>query len=77
MKESKTSATAIVTMTVKVHLTQPWGGDATLESVQKTARRDAEEHLRMCATEMLKHSIRIGEIQSIRIILNEEKIEGS
>lgn len=74
MAESKTSATALVTMTVSVELSQPWGGEATLAQVQQQARRDAEERLAQLATEMLRQGVRIGQVRSIRIVLNEEKL---
>jgi hypothetical protein len=74
MSESKTSAIAVVTMTVSVELSQPWPGEATLAEVQKRARRDAEERLGVVATELAKQDIRIGQIRSIRIVLNEEKL---
>lgn len=73
MSESKTSATAIVTMTVSFELSQPWGGESTLEQIQKQARRDAEERLGMVRDELAKDGIRIGEVRSIRIVLNEER----
>lgn len=74
MAESKTSATALVTMTVSVELSQPWGGEATLTQVQQQARLDAEERLAQLATEMLRQGVRIGQVRSIRIVLNEEKL---
>lgn len=72
MAESKTRATAIVTCTVHVELTQPWGGEATLEQVQRQARADAEGKLGNAQVELAKHGVRIGRVQAIRIQLNEE-----
>lgn len=74
MSESKTSATAMVTMTVSVELSQPWDGEATLAKVQKEARREAEERLAQLAMDMLRQGVRVGQVRSIRIVLNEEKL---
>lgn len=73
MTESKTSATAIVTMTVSVELNQPWGGECTLAQVQQQARRDAQEQLEQLRQHWATRGVRIGEVRSIRIVLNEEK----
>ena len=73
MKEcSSTQATAIVTLTVKVHLTQPWNGDCTLDQIQKQARRDAEDQIQMCLSELNKRRSTVGKIQSVQIVLNRE-----
>lgn len=71
MTDSKTRATAVVTMTVSVNLDQPWLGDATLEQVQKQAKDDA---LALLSRSLTGSGVRVGEIRSIRIVLNEEKL---
>ena len=38
-------ATARVTVRVEIHLTQPWGKEATLTEIHKTASRQALETL--------------------------------
>lgn len=72
MKE--TSATALVTMTVSIELSQPWGADCTLAQIQKQARDGAETALGGLARDLNARGIRIGEVRSIRIVLNEEHI---
>lgn len=74
MPDSKTTAIAVVTMTVSIELSQPWGGECTLDQVQKQARGDAEERLGMARAALAKDGIRIGEVRSVRIVLNEEKL---
>lgn len=74
MSESKTSAIAVVTLTVSVELTQPWPGEATLAEVQKRAREEARERLASIASALGSQSVRVGEVRSVRVVLNEEKV---
>ncbi len=71
---TKTSATAVVTLTVNVHLDQPWSAGATLEQVQSQARADAVDVIARAATELSARRIFVGSITKIRIILNEETL---
>jgi hypothetical protein len=75
MKETKTSATAVVTLTLNVYLDQPWTGESTLEQVQKRARAEAMDRITGALTELVKRDIRVGQVQSVRIILNEEAVK--
>lgn len=74
MSESKTKATALVTLTVSVELTQPWDGTFTLEQVQKQAREDALRVLGCLGADLAKRGVRVGDVRSVRIVLNEEKL---
>lgn len=74
MKESETKATAVITMTVKIHLTQPWSGECTLNQIQTQAKRDAEEQIQMCLAELAKHHITLGKITSVQVTLNREDV---
>lgn len=81
MPESKTSAIAVVVVTLRVELTQPWGGEWTLEKVQQQAKRDALDRVRCLQFPNSRaqvgqgdREITVGEIHSCRIVLNEEKL---
>lgn len=81
MSESKTSVTALVTVTLRVQLTQPWGGDCTLEQVQKQATREALDRVKILNYPNSHRQIgqgdgdvTVGEVRSCRIIFNEEKL---
>jgi len=71
--ENKTTATAVVTMTVSVELSQPRGGECTLDEIQKQAREDATEKLAALGREFAARGVRIGEVRSVRIVLNEAR----
>lgn len=73
MPDTKTSAIAIVTMTV-IELPQPWGADCTLAQVQKQARDGAHQTMHRITKELDARGVRVGEIRSMRIVLNEEKL---
>lgn len=70
MAESKSTATVVVTMTVSVHLTQPWGGDCTLAQVKLQAMREAEERLTIAMQNV--RQVVIGKFHSMRVLLDEE-----
>lgn len=70
MSESKTTATAVVSCTVHVHLTQPWGGEFTLQKVQEQARESAMDLLRS----KMGSGISLGDVKSVRVIMNEERV---
>lgn len=74
MKESRTTAIAVVTVTLSIELKQPWGAESTLEQVQKQARQEALERVGAVAGDLAKIDARVGEIRSIRIVLNEERM---
>lgn len=42
---SEVTATAIVTVSVEVYLTQPWSGTATINEIDDRARREAIQAL--------------------------------
>ena len=71
---TKSSTIAVATATVSIELTQPWSGDCPLDQVRKQAIDDATDHLRRAASDLAKHGIRIGEVRSIRIVINEDKV---
>lgn len=74
MPDTKTSAIAIVTMTVSIELSQPWGADCTLVQVQKQARDGAHQAMHSLAKELGARGVRVDEIRSMWIVLNEEKL---
>lgn len=70
MAESKSTATVVVTMTVSVHLTQPWGGDCPLSQVKMQAMREAEERLTIAMQNV--RQVVIGKFHSMRVLFDEE-----
>jgi len=71
VKESSISATAVVTVTDEIHLEQSWGGDATIDRVDKRARDEASEHIERLRTALSREGARVvGEPSNVRIILN-------
>lgn len=71
---SKTSAIAIVTMTVNIELQQPWGADCTLAQVQQQARDGAHGTMHSLRDMLELRGVRVGDIHAMRIVLNEEKL---
>lgn len=68
---TRTRAEAV---TISIELKQPWGGEATLEQVQKQARQEALERIGAVAGDLAKIDARVGDVRSIRIVLNEERL---
>lgn len=76
MPDTKTTAIAVVTMTVSIELHQGWGADCTLAQLQKQARDEAVGTLRGMEDALNKRNARIGEIRAIRVMFNEERLGG-
>ena len=72
-RTGKVTATASVTATVTIELSQPWGPTSTLTDVQRVASREAINRIQTFNEVLTKHGAQIGSITSIRIVLNEEK----
>lgn len=44
--ENRQRATAVVSVTISIPLSQPWGETSTIEEIQKTASREAVDTVR-------------------------------
>lgn len=68
---SKTKATARVQITVEVTLDNPWGPDATIADINRTARREAVELVQMHFRPEHRVSL-FGDAKVIAVIVGEE-----
>jgi hypothetical protein len=81
MSDTKTTATAIVSVTLAVEVGSSWGGDCTMAQVKKQATEEAVRRLGHLRGQTSDRHVQDGvdgshitEVRAIRIVLNEGKL---
>lgn len=65
---SLVTASAVVTLTVEVHLGSRWGSECTVEQVQGQAGREAVDVIELILQDAVKYKPRAADCRRVRIV---------